>query len=161
MYDNIRYGNMNANYEDVIAASKKAHCDEFISCIEHGYDIVAGERGAKLSGGQQQRIAIARAILKDASILILDEATSALDSMTEREIQNSLHNMMQDETTIVIAHRLSTLHKMDRILFFKDGKIIEDGTLEQLQSKNGPFAKMWSMQSDGYLPEYSEDNDEL
>lgn len=159
LYDNIRYGNMNANYEEVIAAAKKAHCDEFISCIEHGYDTIAGERGVKLSGGQQQRIAIARAILKDADILILDEATSALDSITEREIQNSLHNMMQDKTTIVIAHRLSTLHEMDRILFFKNGEIIEDGTLEELHSGNGPFAKMWSMQSDGYLPEHSEDND--
>ena len=115
---------------------------------------MVGERGIKLSGGQRQRIAIARAILKNAPLLILDEATSALDSVTEKYIQDALHHLMRGKTTIVIAHRLSTLSEMDRILVFDNGQIIEDGTHEELIKLNGHYAKMWHMQAGGFLPEY-------
>lgn len=150
--DNIRYANPEASEEQVYDAAKKAHCHEFIESLEHGYQTKVGERGVKLSGGQRQRIAIARAILKNAPILIFDEATSALDSLTERYIQNSLHEMMVNKTTLVIAHRLSTLNEMDRILYFENGEILEDDTLDELIQKGGHFAKLWSMQSAGYLP---------
>lgn len=153
VFDNICYGRLDASYDEVIKASKKAHCHEFIQELPEGYDALVGERGVKLSGGQRQRIAIARAILKQASILILDEATSALDSVTEKFIQESLHEMMQGKTTIVIAHRLSTLLEMDRILVFKDGAIIEDGSLEALKNSGGQFSTLWNMQGGGYLPE--------
>jgi len=111
------------------------------------------ERGIKLSGGQRQRIAIARAILENAPILILDEATSSLDSITEKRIQEALHYLMKNRTTIVIAHRLSTLSEMDRILVFDDGKIIEDGTHQSLLKTDGHYAKMWHMQAGGFLPD--------
>ena len=111
-----------------------------------------GERGIKLSGGQRQRIAIARAILKNAPILILDEATSSLDSITEQKIQESLKYLMQNKTTIIIAHRLSTLYSVDRILVFKDGIIVEDGTHENLLAINGHYAQLWNMQDGGLLP---------
>jgi ATP-binding cassette subfamily B protein len=133
--------------------SKKAHCDEFIIQLPEGYQSLVGERGVKLSGGQRQRIAIARAMLKNAPILILDEATSSLDSITEKYIQDALYLLMKGKTTIVIAHRLSTLSKMDRILVFDKGEIIEDGTHEQLLAKGGHYAKMWHMQAGGFLPE--------
>ena len=106
----------------------------------------------KLSGGQRQRIAIARAFLENAPILILDEATSSLDSVTEKYIQDSLHLAIQNRTTIIIAHRLSTLLEMDRILVFKDGEIIEDGSHDNLLAANGHYAKIWAMQSNGFLP---------
>jgi len=111
----------------------------------------------ELSGGQRQRIAIARAILKNAPILILDEATSALDSVTEKYIQDALHLLMEGKTTIVIAHRLSTLSEMDRILVFDNGQIIEDGKHEELIQLNGHYAKMWHMQAGGFLPEHLDD----
>jgi ATP-binding cassette subfamily B protein len=152
LMDNIRYGNVNASKEDIVEASKKAHCHEFISNLHKGYDTLVGERGIKLSGGQRQRIAIARAFLENAPILILDEATSSLDSVTEKYIQDSLHLAIQNRTTIIIAHRLSTLLEMDRILVFKDGEIIEDGSHDNLLSANGHYAKMWAMQSNGFLP---------
>ncbi len=114
---------------------------------------MVGERGIKLSGGQRQRIAIARAMLKNAPILILDEATSSLDSVTESYIQEALESLMQNKTTIVIAHRLSTLSKMDRILVFNKGEIIEDGSHQKLINKNGHYARMWQMQAGGFLPE--------
>ena len=155
--ENIRYGCSNTSDEDVIDASKKAHCHEFISQLNEGYQSMVGERGIKLSGGQRQRIAIARAILKNAPILILDEATSALDSVTEKYIQDALHHLMRGKTTIVIAHRLSTLSEMDRILVFDNGQIIEDGTHEELIKLNGHYAKMWHMQAGGFLPEYLEE----
>ena len=117
---------------------------------------MVGERGVKLSGGERQRIAIARAMLKNAPILILDEATSALDSVTENYIQQSLSVLMQGKTTIVIAHRLSTLSKMDRILVFDQGQIIEDGTHDELVAQGGHYAKMWKMQAGGFLPEVEE-----
>lgn len=152
--ENIRYGRLDATDEEVIAVAKKAHCHEFISELPEGYDALVGERGVKLSGGQRQRIAIARALLKNAPILILDEATSALDSVTERYIQEGLHELMHGKTTIVIAHRLSTISEMDRILVFDKGQVIEDGTHQQLIQKNGHYAHMWQMQAHGFLPDH-------
>jgi ATP-binding cassette subfamily B protein len=159
LMENIRYGSSNASDEDVIEASKKAHCHEFISQLNKGYQSMVGERGIKLSGGQRQRIAIARALLKNAPLLILDEATSALDSVTEKYIQDALNHLMRGKTTIVIAHRLSTLSEMDRILVFDNGQIIEDGTHESLIKRKGHYAKMWQMQAGGFLPVYLEDNE--
>lgn len=153
LLENIRYGRLDATDEEVIEASKKAYCHEFIEELPEKYHTLAGERGVKISGGQRQRIAIARAILKNAHILILDEATSALDSVTEKQIQDSLESLMQDRTSIVIAHRLSTLSGMDRILVFKEGEIIEDGTHDELIASQGHFAAMWEMQAGGFLPE--------
>src|SRR3990167_3376319 len=153
LMENIHFGNPNATEHEVIEVAKKAHCHEFISQLSDGYQTLVGERGIKLSGGQRQRIAIARAMLKNAPILILDEATSSLDSVTEKYIQDALDILMQDITTIVIAHRLSTISKMDRILVFDNGKIIEDGTHESLVAKGGHYAKMWHMQAGGFLPE--------
>lgn len=155
LMENIRYGRLNATDEEVRMAASKAHCDEFIEKLDDQYDSLVGERGIKLSGGQRQRIAIARAILKNAPILILDEATSSLDSITEKLIQDSLNELMSDRTTIVVAHRLSTLATMDRILVFHKGYIVEDGTKEQLLKAHGHFARLWNMQVDGFLPEES------
>jgi ATP-binding cassette subfamily B protein len=152
LLENIQYGSLDTTMEQVIEASKKAHCHDFIELLESKYDTMVGERGIKLSGGQRQRIAIARAILKDAPILILDEATSSLDSVTERKIQESLDYLMQDRTTLVIAHRLSTLYTMDRILVFKDGEVIEEGTHESLLEKDGHYNDLWNMQARGFLP---------
>lgn len=156
LMENIRYGRLDATDEEVIEASKRAHCHEFISVLPEGYNSLVGERGIKLSGGQRQRIAIARAMLKNAPILILDEATSALDSVTEKQIQEGLHELMEGRTTIVIAHRLSTLSEMDRILVFDKGHIIEDGTHEKLLKLKGHYARMWNMQAGGFLPEVEE-----
>lgn len=154
--ENIRYGRLEASDEEVIEASKKAHCHEFIQEMSEKYQTLVGERGLKLSGGQRQRIAVARAILKNAPILILDEATSSLDSLTEKYIQASLQELMQARTTIVVAHRLSTLSNMDRILVFQDGQIIENGTHENLLSANGHYAELWNMQVGGFLPDAKE-----
>ncbi len=152
LMDNIRYGNLQASEHEIFEAAKKANCHEFIAALEKGYDTLVGERGIKLSGGQRQRIAIARAFLENAPILILDEATSSLDSVTEKYIQESLALAIQHRTTIVIAHRLSTLLQMDRILVFNHGKIIEDGSHDTLIQLNGHYANMWNMQSNGFLP---------
>jgi ATP-binding cassette, subfamily B, bacterial len=157
LMDNIRYGRLEATDEEVIEASKKAHCHEFIMKMPEKYLALVGERGVKLSGGQRQRVAIARAILKNAPILILDEATSALDSVTESEIQEGLQHLMQGHTTLVIAHRLSTLSGMDRILVFREGEIVEDGTHTKLLKTHGHYATMWSMQAGGFLPETFEE----
>lgn len=151
LMENIRYGRANSTDEEVIEAAKKAHAHEFISALPQGYDSLVGERGVKLSGGQRQRIAIARAILKNAPILILDEATSQLDSVTESLIQESLWELMQNKTTIVIAHRLSTLLHMDRILVFDKGKIVEDGTHSELLAKAGLYKHLWDAQVGGFL----------
>ena len=115
--------------------------------MKDGYRTIVGERGLRLSGGQRQRLAIARAVLKNAPILILDEATSALDSLTEQQIQDSLQHLMQNRTALVIAHRLSTLHHMDRILVFERGKIIEEGKHHELLAKEGRYAQLWHMQA--------------
>ncbi len=152
LMENIRYGNPDASDAQVIEAAKQAHCHEFIQELPQNYNTLVGERGVKLSGGQRQRIAIARAMLKDAPILILDEATSALDSVTEKFIQASMSKLMGNRTTIVVAHRLSTLTAMDRILVFDKGHIIEDGTHLELIEQNGKYAKMWHMQAGGFLP---------
>ncbi len=150
--ENIRYGRLDASREEVIAAAKLAHADEFIRKLPQGYESLVGERGTKLSGGERQRIAIARAILAQAPILLLDEATSALDSVTERYIQDSLDKLMENRTCIVIAHRLSTLDKMDRLLVFDQGKIVEEGSHEQLLAQGGHYAHLWEMQAGGFLP---------
>lgn len=151
--ENISYGKPEARDAEIFAAAKLAHCDEFIREIPSGYEAKVGERGTKLSGGEKQRIAIARAILVDAPILILDEATSSLDSVTEKYIQDSLQKLMLGRTTIVIAHRLSTLSRMDRILVFDKGKIVEEGSHTALMTKSGLYAQMWNMQVGGFLPE--------
>ena len=151
LMENIRYGRIDATDEEVIEAAKKAHAHEFIAKLPQGYESPVGERGVKLSGGQRQRIAIARAILKNAPILILDEATSQLDSVTERDIQESLWELMQDKTTIVIAHRLSTLLHMDRIIVFSEGKIMEDGTHTELTASGGLYKTLWDAQVGGFL----------
>jgi ATP-binding cassette subfamily B protein len=153
LLENIRYGRLDASDEEVIAAAKKAHAHEFILEADDGYQSLVGERGVKLSGGQRQRIALARAVVKNAPILMLDEATSSLDSVTERHIQESLALLMADKTVLVIAHRLSTLAHLDRILVFRDGRIIEDGTHAELLALEGHYAHMWSMQAGGFLPE--------
>ncbi len=156
LMENIRYGRLDATDDEVIEAAKKAHAHEFIMQTEQRYESLVGERGVKLSGGQRQRISIARAILKDAPILILDEATSALDSVTEKKIQQGLDNLMRGRTVVVIAHRLSTISHMDRILVFDQGQVIEDGSHQQLLSKDGHYAHMWNMQAGGFLPEKDE-----
>ncbi len=151
--ENIRYGRIDATDDEVIEAAKKAHSHEFILALPLGYQSLVGERGVKLSGGQRQRIAIARAILKNAPILMLDEATSQLDSLTEVDIQDSLWHLMQNKTTLVIAHRLSTLLHMDRIIVFDNGKIMEDGTHKELLARNGLYKTLWDAQVGGFLPE--------
>ena len=153
LMENIRYGRADASDDEVIEAAKKAHADEFITELPQGYETLVGERGVKLSGGQRQRIAIARAILKDAPILILDEATSALDSESEQLIQESLKELMQGKTVIAIAHRLSTIAHLDRLIVMDQGQIIEDGRHEELLDQNGTYAKLWNMQSGGFLGE--------
>lgn len=147
--ENIAYGSNNPTDKEIVSASKKAHIDEFIATLEEEYDTYVGERGVKLSGGQRQRIAIARAILKDAPILILDEATSSLDSKTEKMIQDSLNLLIEDKskTVIAIAHRLSTLKHMDRIIVLDKGKIAEEGTHDELlKNKKSLYKKLWELQ---------------
>lgn len=152
--ENIAYGRPDASKEEIIEAAKFAHCEEFILKSAQGYATLVGERGTKLSGGERQRIAIARAMLTNAPILILDEATSALDSVTESYIQESLEKLMQNRTTLVIAHRLSTLAKMDRILVFDEGRIVEQGSHAQLiAKKKGHYAQLWQLQAGGFLPD--------
>jgi ATP-binding cassette subfamily B protein len=148
--ENIAYGKTNATQREIIEASVKSNCYEFITKLDKGFSTVVGERGLKLSGGQRQRIVIAMIILKNSKILIMDEATSSLDSLTEKEIQDTIRKLMVDKTVIVIAHRLSTLNYVDRILVFDKGKIIEDGSKDELLSnRDGLFAKMWNMQKSG------------
>lgn len=155
LMENIRYGRHDATDEEVIQAAKKAFAHQFIKKMPQGYQSMVGERGLKISGGQRQRIAIARAILKNAPLLILDEATSELDSLTEAEIQKSLKALMKNKTTLVVAHRLSTVLSTDRILVFQDGKIVEDGTHKSLLLKEGDtlYKRLWNMQSGGCLPD--------
>jgi ATP-binding cassette subfamily B protein len=149
--ENIGYAKEDASFEEIKIAAKKAHADLFIDNLPNGYDTLVGERGIKLSGGERQRIAIARAMLKDAPILILDEATSSLDSISETYIQDSFNELMKGKTTIVIAHRLSTVQKMDRIIVLDNGQIIEEGTHEELLKKGGLYKSLWDHQSGGFL----------
>ncbi|MEK7510801.1 MAG: ABC transporter ATP-binding protein [Patescibacteria group bacterium] len=152
--DNIAYGRPDASLEEVIEAAKKAHAHEFISRFPQGYDTYVGERGVKLSGGERQRVAIARAILKNAPILILDEATSSLDSESEALIQDALRTLMEGKTVVVIAHRLSTIMSMDRIVVIEGGKIIAEGTHDELVAQEGGlYHKLWSIQAGGFLAE--------
>ena len=152
--ENIAYGRPDATDAEIEEAAKKAGAYDFIVGLKDGFDTMVGERGIKLSGGQRQRVAIARAILKDAPILVLDEATSALDSESEALIQKSLETLMKNRTSIVIAHRLSTIAKLDRIIVLKDGKIVEDGSHDELiNKKRGVYAKLWARQSGGFIEE--------
>lgn len=151
--ENIAYGNLDANQAAIEAVAKLAHADEFVKELPDGYETLVGERGVKLSGGQRQRIAIARAMLKNAPILVLDEATSALDSESEILIQDALWKLMEGRTAIAIAHRLSTIQKMDRIIVMDEGKIVEEGSHRELLAKHGIYAKLWAHQSGGFMEE--------
>jgi ATP-binding cassette subfamily B protein len=155
IFENLQLAKYDATLEEIIEACKKARVHEDIMRMPQGYDSIVGERGIKVSGGQRQRMAIARAILKNAPILILDEATSALDTPTEKLIQESLNEVLETSkaTTIVIAHRLSTLLHMDRILVFEHGKIIEQGTHQELLELKGLYKKLWDSQVGGFLPD--------
>lgn len=149
--ENIAYGNPQASEKDIAEVAKKANAAEFIDRLQQTYQTLVGERGVKLSGGQRQRIAIARAMLKDAPILVLDEATSALDSESEKLIQSALWTLMEGRTAIVIAHRLSTIQRMDRIVVIEDGDIVEQGNHKELLVNNGVYARLWAHQSGGFL----------
>lgn len=158
--DNIKVGNLNASFEEIVAAAKKARAHDFIMQTPNAYQTVIGERGLKLSLGQRQRITIARAFLKNAPILILDEATSALDACTEELIRQSLAELMQDRTTIIISHRLSTLQHMDRILVFENGRIIQDGNHTELIRQQGKiYHKLWEIQHDRIIDTVYTDDD--
>lgn len=151
--ENIAYGKPEATDEEIIVVAKKAQAHEFIVSLPAGYDTLVGERGVKLSGGQKQRVALARAMLKNAPILILDEATSALDSESEVAIQQALHELMRDKTVVAIAHRLSTLREMDRIIVLEKGNIVEDGNHDSLVASGGLYARLWEHQAGGFLQE--------
>jgi len=151
--ENIAYGNPNASERLIKKAAALASADGFIEKLSKGYDTTVGERGVKLSGGQRQRIAIARAILKNAPVLVLDEATSALDSESEGLIQDAMFKLMEGKTAVVIAHRLSTIQRLDRIIVMDEGKVIEDGTHSDLLKKEGLYARLWHHQSGGFLQE--------
>lgn len=153
LIDNIAFGKPKASKTEVMAAARRAHAHEFIARLPEGYDTLVGERGVKLSGGQRQRIAIARAILKDAPILVLDEATSALDSESEKLIQDALWRLMEGRTAIAIAHRLSTIQRMDRIIVLEEGRIAEQGSHRELLDRGGQYASLWSHQSGGFIDE--------
>ncbi len=154
LMENIRYGKRDVTDEEVLKAASLAHCDEFIDSLPQKYETYVGERGIKLSGGERQRVAIARALLKNTPILILDEATSSLDSHSESLIQDALVKLIKGKTTIVIAHRLSTIRQMDRIIVLEKGKIVEDGTHEELlKNKNGVYKKLWDLQAGGFKNE--------
>jgi len=144
---NIAYGRPGAAREDVVGAARAAHIHDFIESLPDGYATLVGERGLKLSGGEKQRVAIARTLLKDPAILVFDEATSALDSRTERVIQAELEGIARDRTTLVIAHRLSTVVHADQILVMDHGRIVERGTHTELLQRRGAYAAMWEIQS--------------
>lgn len=149
--ENISYGNPEATDEEIKAAAQKANALDFIEQLPNGFDTMVGERGVKLSGGQRQRIAIARAILTDAPILVLDEATSALDSESEALVQDALVNLMEGRTALVVAHRLSTVASLDRIIVLSHGQIVEDGTHHNLIESSGEYAQLWNRQTGAFL----------
>ena len=144
--NNIRYGMPDATDDQIVAAAKAAAAHDFIMTLENGYDTVLGEQGSGLSGGQRQMISIARAMLKNAPVLLLDEATAALDSKSESIVQNSLERLMKNRTTVVIAHRLSTIINADRIYVFNEGEIVEQGTHAELVALDGVYAQMYRIQ---------------
>lgn len=143
---NIQYGNLNASWDQVVEAAKKAKIHDTILSFSDGYDTVVGERGLKLSGGEKQRVSIARAILKDAPILLCDEPTSSLDSETENDIMNNLKTIGSDRTTLIIAHRLSTIQDCDKIVVMHQGKVVEQGTHDELLRKGGRYVELLKMQ---------------
>ena len=145
--ENIAYGRPDASADDIVQAARRAHAHGFIIALPGGYDATIGERGVKLSGGQKQRIAVARAMLKDAPILVLDEATSSLDSKAERLVQEGLEELMADRTTLIIAHRLSTISNVDRIITLRDGEIDEIGTPAELAITGGIYAELLALQA--------------
>lgn len=151
--ENILYGKLDATEAELLAAARAANCHEFISRLPQGYDARVGERGVKLSVGEKQRVSIARALLKNAPILILDEATASVDTTTERLIQEALEHLMAGRTSFVIAHRLSTILKADQILVLQQGQIVERGTHEELVSLNGLYAKLARIQNTSTLEE--------
>jgi len=151
--DNIRYGRLDATDEEVVEAAQLAQADSFIRDLPEGYDTKVGERGVMLSGGQRQRISVARAVLRNAPILLLDEATSALDSVSESAIQEALVGLMKDKTVIAIAHRLSTLRAMDRLVIVENGEIVEDGSHDELIAIGGVYASLWNSQVSGFIPD--------
>lgn len=151
--ENIAYGRPDATMDEIREAARQANALEFIERLPQGFDTITGERGVKLSGGQRQRIAIARAMLADCPVLVLDEATSALDSESEHLVQDALKTLMQGRTSLVVAHRLSTVASLDRIVVLADGKIVEDGPHEQLIEAGGEYAHLWGRQTGAYLEE--------
>ena len=156
LYENIGYGKQGADREAVENAARQASAHDFIEQMDERYESLVGERGVKLSGGQRQRIAIARVIVKNAPILLMDEATSALDSLTERAIQDALEEVMADKTVVVVAHRLSTVAHLDRIVVFDQGRIVEDGPHAELLKQGGPYARLWNQQVNGFLPAHAD-----
>jgi ATP-binding cassette subfamily B protein len=147
--DNIRFGRPGASDDEILRAARAAHCDAFVNRLPQGYDTVLGERGVKLSGGQRQRIGIARALLRDAPIIILDEATSALDTESEIHVHRNMVELLHGRTVIAVAHRLSTLAAFDRILVLHQGRIVEEGTPAELRRRGTLFARMWRLQAEG------------
>jgi ABC-type multidrug transport system fused ATPase/permease subunit len=145
--ENIRYGKLDATLEEIRAAAKQANALDFIEAFPEQFDTLVGERGVQLSGGQKQRVAIARAILKNPSILVLDEATSSLDAESEKQVQDALENLMQNRTTFIIAHRLSTVRSADEILVLNQGEIVERGKHQELlQKEEGFYTKLLKLQ---------------
>ena len=146
--ENIRIGRKDATNEEVIEAAKKANCDEFVSKLPDGYNTYIGENGAELSGGERQRISIARALLKDAPIVLLDEATASLDAENETIVQEAISNATKGKTVIVIAHRMRTIENADKVIVLNEGKVVEEGNPQELIKKNGQFTKMVSLQKE-------------
>jgi ATP-binding cassette subfamily B protein len=151
--DNIAFARPDATEAEVLRAARAAHVTEFTETLPAGLDTLVGERGVKLSGGQRQRVALARAILRDAPILLLDEATSALDSESEILVQEALWDLMRNRTAVVVAHRLSTVVRMDRLVVLDRGSIVEQGSHQELLEAQGPYARLWHHQSGGFLAE--------
>ena len=147
--NNIAFGKMRVTDAEILEASRAAHVDSFVTTLDEGYETEIGERGVKLSGGQKQRIAIARAILRNAPILVLDEATSSLDSESEKLVQNALNALMENRTTFIIAHRLSTIKNADRIIVLDQGRIVQEGSHDDLLANDGFYKKYYEMQFSG------------